>query len=95
MQRDSSQTGLSGLKAVQSLATFKLLPSETAPVYHDASALPAFLLNNLKAEHRVVKEFEGENAILSAFYFSLMKLAFEIESEERNYVQVVKQVLLS
>lgn len=34
---------------------FKLLPNETAPVYHDAAALPIFLQNNLKSDHRVIK----------------------------------------
>ena len=55
------------------------MPRETAPIYHDAETLPLFLMNNLKSEHRVIKQFEGEDALLKAFYFNLMKLAFEIE----------------
>lgn len=43
----------------------------------------------------MVKEFEGEDALLKAFYFNVMKLAFEIECEETNYVDVVKVILLS
>jgi hypothetical protein len=91
----ASQPIYSGLKSVQSLKTFKLLPSEAAPVYHSASILPPFLVNNLRSEHRVVKEFQGEDAVIRAFYFNLMKLAFELENEEKNYVQIVKNILLS
>ena len=50
---------------------------------------------NLMSENRVVKLFEGDDAILQAFYFSAMKLAFEIENEERDYIKIVKKVLLS
>lgn len=93
--RKESGPGYSGLKSIQSLQTFKLLSSETAPIYANAETLPLFLVNNLKSEHRVVKQFEGQDALLKAFYFNIMKLAFEIECEERNYVDIVKKILLS
>jgi len=94
MKRDSVSE-LTGLKSVQTLQTFKLLASESAPIYFNADVLPLFLQNNLKAEHRAVKQFEGEDALLKAFYFNMMKLAFEIECEETNYVDIVKKILLS
>jgi len=34
---------------------------------------------NLRAKDRRVKQLNGENAILTAFYYSLLRLAFDLE----------------
>ncbi len=75
----SVSTLRSNLKQLTSLLELQLPPSETAPLYHDAIQLPPFLAHNLRDQYRKVKHLTGDHAILTAFYYSLMRLAFDLE----------------
>lgn len=63
------------LKDILSIQKFKLTPEEVAEVYPRAYALPTFFSHNLLSPKRVVKYFQGGQALVGAFYYQLMKLA--------------------
>ena len=74
-----SSTPLPNLKQLSSLFDLQLPANEAAPIYHDAIQLPSFLTHNLLDRNRKVKQLTGDHAILTAFYYSLMRLAFDLE----------------
>lgn len=63
-------------------------------LYPKAYALPPFFLQNLQSEDRIIKEFRGEDSIIRAFYYQLMKLACEIEIEGKDYMEEMKDMLI-
>lgn len=62
-------------------------------LYPDAHKYPEFFKNNLLSPGRVIKLVRGKSALLRAFYYQLMKLTFEIEVNEIDYVEVFKSVV--
>jgi hypothetical protein len=79
LSQRSSSTPLPNLKQLTSLLDLQLPPAETGPLYHDAIQTPSFLIHNLRDKNRRVKHLTGDHAILTAFYYSLMRLAFDLE----------------
>ena len=47
-------------------------------LFPSAQNYPAFFNNNLVEDSRVIKVLEGPLAIFRAFYYQLLKLAFEL-----------------
>lgn len=77
---------------MQSLSRFKNFKSFNL-IYPDAHTYPEFFNNNLLSQGRVIKVVKGKTAVIRAFCYQLMKLIFEIEVPEMNYVEIFKNVV--
>ncbi len=42
--------------------------------------------------NRIIKYLNGEYCVYRAFYFQLFKLMFEIENEEKDYLEMFKEI---
>jgi hypothetical protein len=77
---------------LQPLAKFKSYKSFNL-TYPDALKYPDFFNNNLLAQGRVIKVVRGRSALIRAFCYQLMKLTFEIEVADFDYVEVFKRIV--
>lgn len=84
-----NQATLNSLKHILTLEKFKMDSEEVTEVYPRAYALPSFFSHNLVSPRRVVKYFQGTQALVGAFYYQLMKLALELQPEEVNYRDLI------
>jgi len=77
---------------LQSLNKFKNHRSAQL-LYPDAISYPDFFNHNLLMPGRVIKSVKGKLALIRAFNYQLMKLTFEIEVNDIDYVDVLKAVV--
>jgi hypothetical protein len=84
--------GLLSAQDLQPLTRFKSTRSATM-LYPDAQSYPQFFNHNLMAPGRVIKAVKGKSALTRSFNYQLMKLTFEIEINEVDYVEVLKSVV--
>lgn len=57
----------------------QLKSTEACVLYPRAAVMPEIFARNLLSDRKIVKEFKGDDALVRAFYYQLMKLSFEIE----------------
>lgn len=62
-------------------------------LYPDAQSYPDFFNQNLLSSGRVIKVARGNSALTRAFNYQLMKLTFEIEINEVDYIEVLKSLI--
>jgi hypothetical protein len=77
---------------LQPLSKFKSFRSFNL-TYPDALKYPDFFNNNLLSPGRVIKMVRGRSALIRAFCYQLLKLSFEIEVLDIDYVDIFKSVV--
>lgn len=77
---------------LQPLSKFKYTKASKI-LYPDAHSYPDFFAHNLVSPGRVIKHIRGKSALLKAFYYQFMKLAFEIEVLDRDYIEIFKSII--
>jgi hypothetical protein len=92
---ETSQTVYQKLMAsseLQSLHKFKSYKAFNL-TYPDALKYPEFFNNNLLSQGRVIKVVRGKSALIRAFCYQLMKLTFEFEVPDIDYVKIFKDIV--